>query len=100
MTTEPTLLNPEDLQNRLDALDGWTIDGQSITRTYRFGDFAAAFGFMSAVALSAERLNHHPDWSNEYSRVTVRLTTHDAGGLTDLDFELAAIMDDVAAGLS
>lgn len=100
MATEPTLLSPEDLQNRLDALEGWNLDGTSITRTYRFADFAAAFGFMSSVALSAERLNHHPDWSNEYSRVTVRLTTHDAGGLTALDFDLAAIMDDVASGLS
>jgi 4a-hydroxytetrahydrobiopterin dehydratase len=68
-----------------------------IEREFRFADFRAAFAFMTRVALAAERADHHPEWSNVYNRVTVRLTTHDAGGLTDNDFALAAEAD-AAAG--
>ncbi len=71
----------------------WRRDGDAIERTLEFDDFAEAFGFMTRVAVVAERMNHHPDWSNVYSRVTIRLSTHDAGGLTDLDFDLAATID-------
>lgn len=77
----------------------WTaVAGRdAITRSYRFADFNAAFGFMSRVALYAEKQDHHPEWFNVYNRVEVTLATHDAGGVTALDIELARFMDDVAA---
>jgi 4a-hydroxytetrahydrobiopterin dehydratase len=78
---------------------GWELRGDRIARSFRFGDFVAAFGWMASVALVAERLNHHPDWKNVYDRVEVELTTHDAGGLTERDFELAAAMDRLAEGV-
>ncbi|MGE6741490.1 4a-hydroxytetrahydrobiopterin dehydratase [Allorhizobium pseudoryzae] len=84
---------------KLSGLDGWALgdDGISISRTFRFADFVEAFGFMTRCALVAEKLDHHPEWRNVYSRVEVRLTTHDSGGLTDRDFTLAAAMDKAAA---
>jgi 4a-hydroxytetrahydrobiopterin dehydratase len=77
---------------------GWTpVEGRdAITRTFRFADFSAAWGFMSRAALVAEKLDHHPEWTNVWNRVTVTLTTHDAGGLTQLDLDLAAAMDRLA----
>lgn len=81
-------------------LEGWTLEegGGAIVRHFRFRDFSAAFGFMSRCALAAEKLDHHPEWSNVYNKVDVRLTTHDAGGLTDLDFRLARKMNSFAGG--
>ena len=83
----------------LAQLPGWTAaDGRdAITKTFRFADFNAAFGWMTRVALAAEKLDHHPEWFNVYSRVEVLLATHDAGGVTDLDVTLAKLMD-AAAG--
>ena len=80
-------------------LEGWSaVEGRdAIAKTFRFADFNSAFGFMSRVALAAERLDHHPEWSNVYARVEVLLTTHDAGGVTELDLQLARFMDAVAA---
>lgn len=77
---------------------GWTVtEGRdAITRTFRFADFSAAWGFMARAALVAEKLDHHPEWTNVWNRVTVTLTTHDAGGLTQLDIELATAMDRLA----
>lgn len=73
------------------------VDGrEAITRSFRFRDFNEAFGFMSRVALVAEKMNHHPEWSNVYRDVEVTLATHDAGGLTELDFKLARKMDQFA----
>lgn len=74
---------------------GWTVeeDGKAIAKTYKFGDFAAAFGWMTQAAIAADKMDHHPEWSNVYNSVTVRLTTHDAGGLTDLDVTLATRME-------
>jgi 4a-hydroxytetrahydrobiopterin dehydratase len=77
---------------------GW-IDApprDAITKTFKFKNFNEAFGFMARVALNAEKWNHHPEWSNIYSRVTVTLTTHDAGGLTELDVKLAMAMEAIA----
>jgi len=71
-------------------------DGDAISRQFKFRNFNQAFGFMTQVALQAEKLNHHPEWFNVYSTLDVKLTTHDAGGLTDLDFRLAKFMDKVA----
>lgn len=65
----------------------------AIQRTYRFSDFTAAFGFMTRIALMAEKLDHHPEWFNVYNRVDVTLTTHDADGVTELDVTLAKLMD-------
>jgi len=68
-------------------------DRDAIQRTFRFSDFTAAFGFMTRMALMAEKLDHHPEWFNVYNRVDVTLTTHDAGGVTELDVTLAGLMD-------
>jgi 4a-hydroxytetrahydrobiopterin dehydratase len=81
----------------LGSLPDWRRDGDHIRAEFRFADFVAAFGFMTEMAEQAERLNHHPEWSNVYSRVTVGLTTHDAGGLSALDMELASLMSAAAA---
>lgn len=85
----------------LGRLDGWqSADGKAITREFAFPDFGRAMGFMTAVAVRADRIDHHPEWSNVYRNVSVRLTTHSAHGLTKLDFELAAYMDEVARSLA
>lgn len=81
------------------ALRGWTLRDDKLRREYRFRDFVTAFGFMSSVALCAERLGHHPEWSNTYGRVEIALTTHDAGGLTQLDLKLAALIEALAVPL-
>ncbi len=82
----------------LAQLSGWSAaEGRdAIAKTYKFDDFSAAFGWMTRVALVAEKMNHHPEWFNVYSRVDVLLATHDAGGVTELDVTLAKIMDAVA----
>ena len=92
-------LDTEQVRERLAALPGWQLsdDGLAITRKFKFADFQQAFAFMTQVALAAERADHHPEWSNVYNRVDMRLTTHDAGGLTERDFALAAVAD-AAAG--
>ncbi len=78
--------------------EGWALDSgrDAITKEYKFGNFIKAFGWMTQAAFVAEKMNHHPEWSNVYNRVTVTLTTHDAGGLTDLDLTLAKKMDALA----
>ena len=87
-------LTKQAVEQALATLPGWTLaaDGLSIARTFTFKDFNEAFGFMTRAALAAENLDHHPDWSNVYKTVEVKLNTHDAGGLTELDFELARRM--------
>jgi 4a-hydroxytetrahydrobiopterin dehydratase len=89
-------LAEETIVVKLAERPSWTRRGEAIARTFKFHDFVEAFGFMSSVALVAERMNHHPDWKNTYHTVEVELSTHDAGGLTDNDFELAAAMDHLA----
>lgn len=78
--------------------NGWMVieGGRAIAKVFTFGNFIEAFGFMTTAALWAEKLNHHPDWSNVYKTVTVTLTTHDTHGLTDLDIRLATKMDQLA----
>jgi 4a-hydroxytetrahydrobiopterin dehydratase len=77
---------------------GWALEegGKAIVRTFEFRNFIAAFGWMTRVALHAEKMNHHPEWSNVYKTVSVRLTTHDAGGLTNRDLKLARRMNALA----
>jgi 4a-hydroxytetrahydrobiopterin dehydratase len=86
----------------LRRLPGWSAaDGRdAIVRTYRFADFTEAFAFMTQVALVAERMDHHPEWSNVYNRVEALLTTHDAGGVTERDVALAQAMDRAAGSRS
>ena len=86
---ERRLLTPAELNAALTGLPGWQLRQGRLAREFRFADFSAAFGFMARVALLAEQMNHHPEWSNVWNRVRVELTTHDAGGLTSLDVELA-----------
>ena len=73
--------------------EGWTATETTIAKEFKFRNFVTAWGWMTSVALWAEKLNHHPEWSNVYNRVNVTLTTHDTGGLTDLDVKLARKMD-------
>jgi 4a-hydroxytetrahydrobiopterin dehydratase len=82
----------------LAKLKGWSEaqDGDAITKKFEFADFSEAFGFMTRAALVAEKLDHHPEWFNVYKKVEVTLSTHDAGGLTELDLDLAAAMDKIA----
>ena len=86
-------LDRADIEARMGTLKGWTVDGDRLTRSFEFPDFALAFGFMASVALAAERMNHHPDWSNVYNRVTIHLNSHDVGGISERDFKLAARID-------
>lgn len=93
-----TRLTDSERNEALAGIADWSlVDGRdAITRTFRFKDFNAAFGFMSRVALKAEKMDHHPEWFNVYNRVEVTLSTHDAGGLTELDIRLARFMDGIA----
>jgi 4a-hydroxytetrahydrobiopterin dehydratase len=82
----------------LKSLDGWAeIEGRdAISKSFKFKDFGQAWGFMSRVALAAEKLDHHPEWFNVYSRVDITLSTHDAGGLSERDIALAKLIDEAA----
>ena len=92
-------LNPAERDAALQELGFWrlTDNGLAIERTFRFANFSEAFAFMTRVALAAEKLDHHPEWSNVWNRVEVRLTTHNAGGLTHRDVELARTIDELGA---
>ncbi|MCX7303041.1 MAG: 4a-hydroxytetrahydrobiopterin dehydratase [Hyphomicrobiales bacterium] len=93
-------LGAEAVAGAMAGLNGWRLadDGLSIGRTFTFRNFSEAFAFMTRCALAAEKLDHHPEWSNVYKTVVVNLNTHDAGGLTALDFELAKRMNRYAGG--
>ena len=86
------------VEQALASLDGWSaVPGrEAIRKSFQFKDFNQAFGFMTRMALHAEKLDHHPEWFNVYNRVDVVLATHDAGGVTELDVRLAKIMDGAA----
>jgi 4a-hydroxytetrahydrobiopterin dehydratase len=93
------LLSAAERADALKKLPDWTLapDGKAISRSFVFRDFNAAFGWMARVALTAEKLDHHPDWRNVYKTVEVTLSTHEAGGVTARDIALAAAMDGFAA---
>ncbi len=95
-----TRLSTEERRMALAALPAWRpVDGRdAITRTFTFADFSEAFGFMTRVALAAEKADHHPEWSNVYKTVTVTLSTHEASGLTTRDVDLARAIDRIAEG--
>jgi 4a-hydroxytetrahydrobiopterin dehydratase len=91
-------LNEDAVKVLLNRLPEWSLreDGLAITRNFRFADFVEAFGFMTRVAMLAEKADHHPEWFNVYNRVEVTLTTHDAGGLSQRDADMAAMIDAAA----
>jgi len=92
----PARLSAKDVDARLATLPGWKRAKGRLHRTFTFADFSGAFAFMVRAALAAEKMNHHPDWSNVWNKVTVDLNTHDAGGITELDFSLASEMNRIA----
>ena len=93
-------LSEDALNEALAGLDGWSVVDGKLHKEYVFSDFVEAFGFMAFGALCAERRNHHPEWVNVYNRVRVDLTTHDAGGITYFDVDLARDFDRIGAGAS
>jgi 4a-hydroxytetrahydrobiopterin dehydratase len=86
-------LNAAEIENAMESIQNWKLKDQIIQKDFKFKNFIEAFGFMSQVALIAESLNHHPDWSNVYNKVSIHLTTHDVGGLSEKDFLLAKKID-------
>ena len=91
-------LDPASISAKLETCAGWLLapDGLSITRNFVFSSFAEAFGFMAEAAIVAEKIDHHPEWTNVWRKVTVTLTTHSAKGLTELDFSLAKAMNEIS----
>ena len=98
MGERPKKLSEGEIAAELAALEGWRVESGKLHREYVFANFVEAFGFMSSVALVAESMNHHPEWFNVYRTVRVDLSTHDAGGITRLDVELAKRMNTLARG--
>ena len=90
-------LSDQEITTRLKSVAGWTMQNEKLHRTFECKDFVAAFGCMTRVALVAEAMNHHPEWCNVWNKVTVDLSTHSIGGISKLDFELAAKIDQIFA---
>lgn len=90
-------LTDAQIQENLAQVDGWTIENGKLHKEFQFDNFISAFGFMTQLALVAESLNHHPEWFNVYNRVTIDLTTHDAGGISELDFQWAKQADAISS---
>jgi 4a-hydroxytetrahydrobiopterin dehydratase len=95
----PAKLSADEISASVQSLPEWSVADGQLHREYTFQDFTHAFAFMAAVATIAEKMDHHPEWTNVYKRVTVHLSTHDAGGITELDFKLAKAMEAIAAKL-
>ncbi|GIX46544.1 MAG: putative pterin-4-alpha-carbinolamine dehydratase [Candidatus Tectimicrobiota bacterium] len=93
---ETQKLSDAEVTARLATLPGWEVVAGKLQKTFTFASFVEAFGFMTRVALVAEAMGHHPEWSNVYNRVTIALTTHDVGGISPLDFTLAQKIDALA----
>jgi 4a-hydroxytetrahydrobiopterin dehydratase len=91
-------LSESEITQEVGKLDGWKVVNGKINKTFKFEDFVQAFGFMTKVALNAERMNHHPEWFNVYNRVTIDLVTHDVSGISNYDIALARIIDTIAKG--
>lgn len=89
-------LSDADIQKNLEQLKGWTLEDGKLHKAYQFDTFVEAFGFMTQLALIAESMNHHPEWFNVYNRVTIDLSTHDAGGISELDFQWAKRADSIS----
>lgn len=86
-------LSENTIKERLDKMEGWEYADNAIHTSIQFNDFKDAFAVMTRIAFEAESLNHHPDWTNVYNKLHISLSTHDAGGITENDFQLAAIID-------
>ena len=91
-------MTSKQIEAELKNLPGWTLRDEKLHRELKFKNFRQAFGFMTQVAIQAECMNHHPEWRNVYSRVTLDLTTHEAGGISQRDFELARKIEEILAG--
>ena len=89
-------LSPEDIKVEMKNLSGWSIVNEKLHKEFSFDTFNQAFGFMTRAAMEIEKMNHHPEWFNVYNRITIELTTHDAGGITKNDVNLAKILDSLA----
>lgn len=89
-------LSNKEIQKNLARLEGWNLKDNAIYKDFEFKDFDAAWDFMSRLATVAEKLNHHPDWSNSYNKVSISLTSHEAGGLTKNDFDFAKAANQAA----
>ena len=92
-------MNFQEIEAELKNLDGWELKNEKLHRELKFKNFVQAWGFMTQAAILAEKLNHHPEWSNVYSRVTIDLTTHEAGGISQRDFDLAKKINEVLADM-
>ena len=92
-------LSERELNAGLESLPNWTVKNEKLHREYSFPNFAHAFGFMATSAVLIEKMNHHPEWFNVYNRVVVDLTTHDAGGITKKDVDLATVLEGIASKL-
>lgn len=88
-------LTTGEIEERLQSLDGWSEADGKLQKEFHFASFADAFSFMTRVAFAAEAMDHHPDWCNSYRKVRVELSSHDVGGITRRDFELAQVMEEV-----
>jgi 4a-hydroxytetrahydrobiopterin dehydratase len=93
-------LTDANISSAVATLPGWKVANAKLHREYKFPDFAHAFGFMATAAPLIEKMGHHPEWANVYNRVTVDLSTHDAGGITQKDFDLAALLESIAKKLA
>ena len=89
-------LTADQVQSRLSQLDDWCVRSHKLHKTFQFPSFIEAFGFMAQLALVAESMNHHPEWSNIYNKVSIDLITHDVDGISELDFQLARKADDLS----
>ena len=89
-------LTPQQIELALERITDWRLDSDAILRHFVFQDFSQAFAVMTRIALIAEKLGHHPEWRNVYNRLEIRLTTHDVGGLSELDFRMAKAIDQYA----
>ncbi len=88
-------LTPSQIEEQLKNLNGWNHENGSIVKTYQFADFKEAFSVMTRIAFEAEKANHHPEWENVYNTLTIKLNTHDAGGITQYDFDLAKTIESI-----
>jgi 4a-hydroxytetrahydrobiopterin dehydratase len=89
-------LTEQQIASNLAALKGWSVENGNLHRAFEFKDFSQAFSFMTQVALAAEKMDHHPDWSNSWNKVVIDLVTHSAGGITQNDFNLATKIQQIA----
>ena len=89
-------LSQEDIEEELKGLEGWSVVNEKLHKEFLFDNFNQAFGFMTRAAMEIEKMNHHPEWFNVYNKITIELTTHDAGGITKNDVNLAKILNSLA----